>query len=61
MSADNYLHIAQEGKEYILYYGCASNDHRTEKGRFDTIEAAIKASQAYESEYGLSFDLLDVV
>lgn len=58
MSNDGYQHIKKtdEGK-YILYYGVASNDHRTQHGEFDTLEEAIKEAQQDYAEYGLSFDI----
>lgn len=59
MSADNYLLIKKVGKKYRLIYGVASNDYQSEKGEFDSLEKAIKASEDYDTEYGLRFVLED--
>lgn len=61
MSADNYLKIEQQGKGFVLFYGCASNDWRTGKGRFNTLEEAVKEATEIQQdeiiEYGLSISL----
>ena len=59
MSADNYISIKREGKEYVGYMCCASIEDDdyigTECFRVKTIRQAIKAAQAIHTEYGYRF------
>lgn len=64
MSADNGIHIqkTQDNKYWKVYEYCASVDYDDPTqmypiGEYPTLEAAIKAGQEQQTEYGLSFTL----
>ena len=60
MSANNYLEIHREGKEYVISDRCADTDEGHELKRTKGLKAAIEWAEAYQqdgfpAEYGIRF------